>query len=141
MSRCCFCNSFSSVTGSSWYKNREGLAVVIVLHQVRIDRSDFFRDQAILGHLPGTVFGLIVERHWTQSHYRVAGLAHVVDVLLEPRRGRNGPHLSVRAYEYRQSVSSRPLTLDTGHIGSVMGISYTDGLAFIDAHPAVAGRR
>src|SRR5437762_10762240 len=75
-----------------------GFSFFVHQYQRRIDLCYFFGNQAKLRHV-GRV-PLVMERHWLKGKDRFTGLAHEVNVLLEPRRGDRGTKLTVWINQY-----------------------------------------
>src|SRR5262249_11859002 len=88
-----------------------GFSLFVLEYQVRIDLCYFFSNQAKGGRV--VHLALVVEGHWSKRQNGFAGLAHGLNVLLEPRRGDRGTRLVVRVNTYAQRGVANDRSVDT----------------------------
>src|SRR3989442_4826790 len=85
-----------------------------------MDLSDFLGDQAVLDR-PHAVGGglLVAEGHRPKPEQAAAGLAHTVDLLVEPPGGEHGAELTSRVDHHRSTCHHR--AADPRHEGAGLG--------------------
>src|SRR4029453_3778936 len=88
-----------------------GFSFLVQHYQVRIHLCYFFSNQAPTGHVDWVA--LVVEGHWSKRKDCFTALAHGLDVLLVPSRGRGRTKLVVRVNTYWHSCGANGRTIYT----------------------------